>query len=103
MLDFVAAFALGVAFQYFTIAPMRNLSLRQGIVAALKADALSLAAWQLGMYGWMAIATFGIFGREIDKTSPLFWFMMQIAMLCGFVTSFPVNIWLVSRGIKERM
>jgi hypothetical protein len=29
--------------------------------------------------------------------------MMQIAMLCGFVTSYPVNWWLVRSGIKEAM
>jgi hypothetical protein len=29
--------------------------------------------------------------------------MMQIAMTFGFVTSYPVNWWLISRGIKERM
>jgi hypothetical protein len=103
VLDFILAFTLGVAFQYFTIVPMRHLSFGKGIIQALKADTLSLTAWQLGMYGWMAIATFLIFGHEIDKASPVFWFMMQIAMLLGFATSYPVNIWLVSSGIKERM
>ena len=29
--------------------------------------------------------------------------MMQIAMLAGFLTSYPVNWWLVSTGIKEKM
>lgn len=29
--------------------------------------------------------------------------MMQIAMVAGFITSYPVNWWLVSKGIKEKM
>jgi len=29
--------------------------------------------------------------------------MMQIAMLCGFATCYPVNWWLIRTGIKERM
>ena len=33
------------------------------------------------MYGWMAVATFAIFGHELPKNGPVFWFMMQIAML----------------------
>ena len=103
VLDFVVAFVLGVAFQYFTIVPMQKLSPGKGIVAALKADTLSLTAWQIGMYGWMAIATFVIFGHEIPKTSPVFWFMMQIAMLAGFATSYPVNWALVRAGVKEKM
>jgi hypothetical protein len=28
---------------------------------------------------------------------------MQIAMLAGFITSYPVNWWLIKVGIKERM
>lgn len=65
---------------------------------ALKADALSLTAWQIGMYGWMAIVVFAIFGHELPKGSPIFWWMMQIAMLAGFATSYPVNWWLLRRG-----
>ncbi len=102
-LDYAFAYLFGIIFQYFTIAPMRGLSLGKGLVAAVKADTLSLTSWQVGMYGWMAIATFAIFGHEIHKTSPVFWFMMQIAMWFGLLTSYPVNWWLLKKGIKEKM
>lgn len=102
-LDYAFAYVFGIAFQYFTIAPMRGLSLGPGLVAAVKADTLSLTSWQAGMYGWMAIATFGIFGRELAKTNPVFWFMMQIAMLAGFATAYPTNRWLLRKKIKEPM
>jgi hypothetical protein len=101
-LDYALAFLFGIGFQYFTIKPMKKLSAGKGLMAALKADALSLTAWQLGMYGWMAVVIFAVFG-EIPKTNPTFWFMMQIAMLAGFITSYPANWWLLKRGIKERM
>ena len=103
LLDYIFAYAFGIAFQYFTIKPMKDLSPGQGLWAAIKADTLSLTAWQVGMYGWMAIVTFVIFGHEIPKTSPVFWFMMQIAMLAGFLTSYPVNWWLIRKGVKEAM
>ena len=107
VLDYLFAFAFGVAFQYFTIKPMRNLSAGAGLLAALKADSLSLTCWQIGMYGFMAFAHFYLFGEllkaplEVDTVE--FWFMMQIAMLAGFVTAYPANWWLIKRGIKERM
>ena len=105
--DFILAFIFGVAFQYFTIKPMRGLSPVQGLIQAVKADTLSLTSWQLGMYGFMAIAHFWIFGAVLNATlevaSVEFWFMMQIAMLCGFATSYPVNWWLIRKGIKEKM
>ncbi len=101
--DFVLAFLLGIAFQYFTIKPMRALSAKDGLAQALKADTLSLVAWQIGMYGWMALATFAIFGHELGKATPVYWFMMQVAMFFGFATSYPVNWFLLRRGIKEAM
>jgi Domain of unknown function (DUF4396) len=106
-LDFVAAFAFGIAFQYFAIVPMRHLDFGAGLRAAFKADALSLAAWQVGMYGYMAFAHFYLFdhvlGTRLDVATPEFWFMMQIAMLCGLLTAYPVNAWLIRMGWKERM
>jgi hypothetical protein len=107
VVDYLFAFAFGIAFQYFTIAPMRDLSLGQGLKEAIKADALSLTAWQVGMYGFMAFANFYLFrhllGAALDVASVEFWFMMQIAMLAGFGTAYPVNWWLIRRGIKEAM
>jgi len=107
IVDFLFAYAFGIVFQYFTIAPMRGLSLGPGLVAAIKADTLSLTAWQIGMYGFMAVAFFAIFraglGVDLRTNSFEFWFMMQIAMLFGFVTSYPVNWWLLKTGLKEEM
>lgn len=105
--DFVLAFAIGIVFQYFAIAPMRDLGLWAGLRAAIKADTLSLTAWQVGMYGFMAFAHFYVFkqvlGIKVDATSPVFWFAMQFAMICGFATAYPVNWWLIRQGIKEEM
>lgn len=103
VVDYFLALLLGIFFQYFSIAPIRGLDFCEGMKEAAKADVLSLTAWQIGMYGLMAVATFAIFGRELEKTDPLFWFMMQIAMLVGFLTSYPVNWWLLRAGIKEKM
>jgi len=107
ILDYAFAYAFGIVFQYFAIAPMRGLSFRDGILAAVKADTLSLTAWQVGMYGFMAIAYFAIFRAsfrvKLEVNSVEFWFMMQIAMIAGFLTSYPVNWWLIRRGVKERM
>jgi len=103
VLDFVLALLFGAVFQYFTIKPMRDLSPGQAIRQALKADVLSLSAWQIGMYGGMAALRFGFFHHDLPKGSPPFWLAMQLAMLLGFLTAYPVNAWLLARGIKESM
>jgi hypothetical protein len=86
---------------------MRDLSLGAGLVAAVKADALSLSAWQIGMYGYMAFAQFVLFRHlmqiNLEVATIEFWFMMQIAMLAGFLTAYPVNSRLLRVGVKEPM
>ena len=105
--DFLLAFVLGIAFQYWSIVPMQHLSPGEGIKAALKADIASISAWQVGMYGGMALIQFGWFlpayGGLAEATRPEFWLAMQIAMLAGFCTSYPVNWLLVRSGVKEAM
>ena len=103
LLDFTLAFILGIVFQYFAIAPMRQLSVKDGIVAALKADTLSLVAFEVGLFGWMALSSFVFFHHDLHPDHPVYWFMMQIGMAIGFATSYPMNWWLIKRGLKERM
>jgi hypothetical protein len=103
-IDFAAAWAVGIVFQYFSIKPMRNLSAGEGIVAAIKADTLSIIAFQAGMYGWMAFVYFVFFpGPHLTPFDPRYWLMMQIGMICGFATSYPMNWWLIRAGLKEAM
>lgn len=107
IVDFVAAYLIGIAFQYYAIAPMRDVTVGQGLWLAVKADTLSITAWQVGMYGLMAVAQLAVLpallGGRVAVSTPQFWAVMQVAMLAGFVTSYPVNWWLVRVGIKEAM
>jgi hypothetical protein len=102
--DFVGAWSLGILFQYFTIKPMRHLSVGAGLVAAIKADTLSIIAFQVGMYGWMVLMHFVLFPMpHLEPNRAAYWLMMQVAMVCGFLTSLPMNRWLMMLGWKERM
>ena len=102
--DFLFAYLLGVAFQYFTIAPMRGLSLGKGLIAAVRADTVSIALFEVGMFAWMAISFFWLFpSPHLKPTMAVFWFMMQIAMVVGFLTALPANAWLIRKGWKEKM
>lgn len=59
------------------------------------------------MYGLMAAIQFGwfrsTFGGIAAVNSPEFWFAMQLSMLGGFCTSYPVNSILIRAGLKEKM
>jgi len=102
--DYVLAVLLGLVFQFFAIAPMRGLGLGAGLRAAAKADILSLTAFEVGLFGWMALMAFVFFpGSPLTPDTAAYWFLMQIGMLVGFATSYPMNVWLIRRGIKEAM
>ncbi len=102
--DYILAVSLGIVFQYFAIAPMRHLGLRDGLVQAAKADIVSLTAFEVGLFGWMAITQLLFFpGPHLHPDSPVYWFFMQIGMTIGFATAWPANVWLIKRGIKEAM
>lgn len=105
VVDYILALAIGVCFQYVAIREMsRSLPRGRVLATAFKADVLSLTAWQVGMFGFMALVIFVIMPTEVlSRTSWLFWFMMQIAMLAGFAVSFPVNMLLIRWGVKKAM
>ena len=102
--DFVLAWSIGIAFQYFSIVPMRqDIGRLQGIWAAIKADTLSIVSFQIGLFGYMALFHLVFFTPPLSVASPTYWFMMQIGMIVGFFTAWPVNTWLIQTGWKEKM
>ncbi len=51
--DYLLAYACGIVFQFFSIAPMRHLGISDGLVAAVRADTLSLTAFEVACSaGW---------------------------------------------------
>jgi hypothetical protein len=102
-MDFVWAWTLGIVFQYFTIVPMRDIGPLRGVWAAIKADTLSIVAFQAGLFGGMAIYQLVVFPFPLSKSTATYWMMMQLAMIVGFFTAMPVNELLIRKGLKERM
>jgi Domain of unknown function (DUF4396) len=103
--DYTLALALGIGFQYFAIAPMRGLGIREGIKAAARADLISLTFFEIGLFGWMALMAFVFFPapHHLLPTAPAYWLLMQVGMIVGFLTAWPANVWLLNRGIKVAM
>jgi hypothetical protein len=101
--DFALAFVFGIAFQYFAVAPMRQLGVRDGVIAALKSDALSVLTFEIGLFGWMAFMFLVFNHPHLRPDHAAYWFLMQVGMILGFLTSYPANSWLIRHGIKEGM
>jgi hypothetical protein len=99
---FVLAYIFGIAFQYLPIRAMRQISGRAALLETIKADTITLTAFQIGLFAWMAAMYFRLGPRQ-ELTSPAYLFMMQIGMALGFIVSFPANWYLVRVGVKPGM
>ena len=88
-----------------TLCAHPGLGLKDGPKAAAKADVISLTAFEIGLFGWMAVMTFVLFPapHNLTPSTAVFWFLMQIGMIIGYFSSWPANVWLVNRGIKIAM
>lgn len=83
---------------------MRGLSFGKGLMAAIRADTVSIALFEVGMFAWMNMTHYWLFpSPHLQSGMAGFWFMMQIAMIAGFLTALPANQWLIRKGWKEKM
>lgn len=57
------------------------------------------------MTGMIPIAALGrkLIGAPLSPLAPDFWFVMSMALLTGFVVAYPINWWLVAKGLKHGM
>ena len=57
------------------------------------------------MAGMMPIASLGrlAVGEKLSPLTPEFWFVMSMALLAGFIVAYPINWWLVAKGLKHGM
>lgn len=100
IIDYIFALVIGIIFQYLNIRPMRpDLTAKQAWMNAAKADVVSLTSFQIGMYGWIAIIHF-LTTIPLAANTAIFWFMMQIGLMIGLLTTYPVNYVLIRLGIK---
>lgn len=101
MIAAVAVIATAFLFTYeyfFSTVPARRLSGGQGLgVAALIAFATVLA-FDVGMGGWMLFLHFGWVMPSV--TDVTFLFLMQVGLILGFLTGYPMVRFLLARGVK---
>jgi hypothetical protein len=104
--DIALEYALGFGFGWtiFQALFMRDMagSYRQALAKTFLPEFVSM---NLLMAGMMPIASLGriVVGGMPNPLTPEFWFVMSMALLVGFVVAYPINWWLVARGLKHGM
>ncbi len=101
-IEYAAGFGFGwVFFQAFFMRSMAGsygASLRQTFVP----EFLSMNGVMAGMIAVSAPWTHA-FPHAHDPSRLEFWFVMSLALCAGFVVAYPINNWLVARGLKHGM
>jgi hypothetical protein len=66
------------------------------------AETVSMNMVMVGMIPVMVILMYRLPGSD-NPTNPTFWGIMSLAAMAGKVTAYPINSWMVARGIKHGM
>lgn len=95
----VLAVALAFVFGYgLTMLPLvrRGLPIRAAVTTAFAADTISITVMEV-VDNAIIVAVPG--AMDAGLTSLLFWSSLVFALAVAFVVTFPVNRWLISRGL----
>jgi hypothetical protein len=102
-LEYVLGFAFGWAvFQALFMRDMFGGSYIRSLKGTFISELLSMNMLMAGMVATMA-ALRTLLGAGTDPTTPVFWFVMSMALLVGFITAYPMNWWLVRNHLKHGM
>ena len=95
MIIVIGLLAMALLFVYERAASRHGRAAALPIGAAAVAAVLTVLAFDIGMGGWMLLLHFNEFMPPATEGS--FWFLMQIGIVLGLLTGYPVVSWLTQR------
>jgi hypothetical protein len=104
IVEYVFGFVFGLAiFQALFMRDMLGGSYRKALKASFMPEWLSM---NMVMAGMIPAMVFLMMGRDMRAMWPgelLYWGVMSLATMAGAVLAYPVNVWLVAKGLKHGM
>jgi hypothetical protein len=103
IVEYCSAFVLGLLiFQALFMKSMLGGNYFLAVRKTFFAETVSMNMVMVGMIPVMVILMSWIPGSD-DPTQPTFWGVMSLATMVGMVTAYPINSWMVAKGIKHGM
>lgn len=103
LIEYVVGFLFGwTIFQALFMKDMAGGSYLRSLTSTLLPEFLSMNGVMAGMAMVMAVGRAFLPGAG-NPLSPTFWFVMSMATIAGIVVAYPINWWLVDRGLKHGM
>ncbi len=75
----------------------------ENVRATFVPEFISMNAVMAGMVPTMVLLMMGRDMRGMEPTELMFWGIMSLGVIVGFVVAYPVNVWMVNAGIKHGM
>ncbi|PNY81682.1 DUF4396 domain-containing protein [Deinococcus koreensis] len=102
LVEYAAGFTFGLLiFQALFMRGVMGGSYVQNVRRSFVPEFISMNAMMAGMAPVMALLMMGRDMRAMSPSEPLFWAVMSLGVTVGFAVAYPVNVWLVSRGLKH--
>lgn len=102
IVEYVAGFAFGLfIFQALFMKSMMGGSYRENVRRSFLPEFISMNFMMAGMAPVMSFLMMGRDMRAMEPTQLLFWGVMSLGVIIGFVTAYPANVWMVARGLKH--
>lgn len=102
MVEYIAGFLFGLLiFQALFIRRMMGGTYLQNVRRSFLPELISMNCMMAGMAPVMVVLMMGRDMRAMWPGEPLFWMVMSIGVIAGFAVAYPVNVWMVARGMKH--
>lgn len=104
IVEYVAGFAFGLLiFQALFMRDMMGGSYGAAVRQTVLPEWLSMNFMMAGMFPTMALLMMGRDMRAMEPTELVFWGAMSVAAAVGILIAYPINIWMVNKGLKHGM
>ncbi len=102
IVEYVAGFAFGLfIFQALFMKSMMGGSYLENVKRSFIPEFISMNFMMAAMAPLMAFLMMGRDMRAMEPGQLVFWRVMSLGVMAGFVLAFPANVWLVSKALKH--
>ena len=102
IVEYVAGFAFGLfIFQSLFMKSMMGGTYWENVRRSFIPELISMNFMMAGMAPVMSFLMMGRDMRAMEPTEFLFWGVMSIGVIAGFILAYPSNVWMVARHLKH--
>ncbi|HMI55436.1 MAG TPA: DUF4396 domain-containing protein [Gemmatimonadaceae bacterium] len=102
IVEYIFGFLVGLlVFQSLFMRDIMGGSYGENVRRTFLPELLSMNMMMAGMAPVMILLMMGRDMRAMWPSEPLFWFVMSLGVVAGFLVAYPVNVWLVAKAMKH--